>query len=567
LSLVELAFRSGSRPGALIRVLAVLFALSAIAVRVEAQSYHETARVGLIRVDLTVTDSDGRPVPGLRRSEIRLKVDGKPAQIEALDAIDTEVARTSVGPEDTIVGETASSAQTPAPESTQEPPALSLAILIDETSIAPFSKKIIEASLSRFLDQPLPPGVQLLVERFDGGLHVECPWTGDVSKARAAAARVFRRSFLRLLPSPTEIGDLDGPALPDIGYFSKRSLDAVFQALLLFPEVGQGRRGLVWVTDGTPLLSPLSLGFAAAAQAERPPIPGRPQSMPRPRNSGVSHDSGRTEPRPWDENAVGWTLLTEKIEKKAIQKAIAILPVNSQPLDAGLFLGDAGSQRQKTITMGSFAARADVVHAMTAVGSATGGEATLLGGNLDRELRNVVERRRAGYILTFRDPSPKDPRFHDIDLSVLRPNVRLIYRKGFQTLEPLAQLADRVMSNLYLPRPTNPLDATVRTTVLERQKDLLTIRLTVTFPALPEAGGLDTRSRTVQVVAACLDPKGRATLPFGEVGATRTIQQEEKTLLEHSFVIHLRPGRHTWSLGVRDQASGIASYLRFTTTL
>jgi hypothetical protein len=152
-------------------------------------------------------------------------------------------------------------------------------------------------------------------------------------------------------------------------------------------------------------------------------------------------------------------------------------------------------------------------------------------------------------------------------MSVLRPNVRLIYRKGFQTLEPLAQLADRVMSNLYLPRPTNPLDATVRTTVLERQKDLLTIRLTVTFPALPEAGGLDTRSRTVQVVAACLDPKGRATLPFGEVGATRTIQQEEKTLLEHSFVIHLRPGRHTWSLGVRDQASGIASYLRFTTTL
>jgi VWFA-related protein len=549
------------------RVLTLLFALSAVAVSVEAQSYHETARVSLIRIDLTVTDSDGRPVPGLRRSEIRLKVDGKPVPVEALDAIDTEAARALVGPEDTVAGQTASPAQTPGPEMAEEPPTLSLAVLIDETSIAPFSKKIIEASLSRFLDQPLPPGVQLLVERFDGGLHVECPWTGDVSKVRAAAARVFRRSFLRLLPSPTEIGDPDGPALADVGYFSRRSLDAVFQALLLFPETGSGRRGLVWVTDGTPLLSPLSLGFAVAEQAERPPIPGRPRSMPRPRSSGVVHDSGRTEPRPWDKDVVGGSFLTEKIEKKAIQKAIAILPVNSQPLDAGLFLGDAGSQQKKTITMGSFAARADVVHAMTAVGSATGGEATLLGGNLDRDLRNAVERRRSGYILTFRDPVPDDPRFHDIEVSVLRPNLRLTYRKGFQTLEPLARLADRVMSNLYIPRPTNPLDATVRTTVLERQKDLLTVRLTVTFPALPEAGGLDTRRRSVQVVGACLDPKGRATLPFGEGGATRTIQQEEKTFLEHSFLIHLRPGRHTWSLGVRDRASGIASYLSFTTNL
>jgi VWFA-related protein len=523
--------------------------------------------VGLIRIDLTVTDSDGRPVPGLRRSEILLKVDGKPVQIEALDAIDAELARASVGPEDTVVGLTASPAQTPRPEPTQEPPALSLAILIDETSIAPLSKKIIEASLSRFLDEPLPLGVQLLVARFDNGLHVECPWTGDVSKARAAAARVFRRSFLRLLPSPTEIGDPEGPAVADVGYFSGRSLDAVFQALLLFPETGPGRRGLVWVTDGIPLLSPLSLGFAAAEQAERPPIPGRPQSMPRPQSSGVSHDSGRTEPRPWDENAVGWTFLTENIEKKAIQKAIAILPVNSQPLDAGLFLGDAGSQRKKTITTGSFAARADVVHAMTAVGSATGGEATLLGGNLDRDLRNVVERRRTGYILTFRDPSPDDPRFHAVDVSVLRPNVRLTYRKGFQTLEPLAQLADRVMSNLYLPRPTNPLNATVLATVQDRQMDLLTVRLTITFPALPEAGGLDTRSRAVQVVGACVDPKGRASRPFGEGGATRIIQREEKAFLEHSFLVHVRPGRHTWSLGVRDQASGITSYLSFTTAL
>jgi hypothetical protein len=260
-------------------------------------------------------------------------------------------------------------------------------------------------------------------------------------------------------------------------------------------------------------------------------------------------------------------LLTEKIEKKAIQKAIMILPVNSQPLDAGLFLGDAGSQDQKKNSLVSFAARADVVHSMTAVGAATGGEATLLGGNLDRDLRNVVESRRVGYILTFRDPSPDDPRFHEIDVSVMRPNVRLKYRRGFQTLEPLEELADRVMSNLYVPRPTNPLNARVLTTVVERQKDLLTVLLTVTFPALPEAGGLDTRSRSVQIVGACLDPKGHATLPFGERGPTRTIQRDEKTFLEHSFRIHLRPGNHAWSLGVRDQASGITSYLSFSTAL
>jgi hypothetical protein len=113
----------------------------------------------------------------------------------------------------------------------------------------------------------------------------------------------------------------------------------------------------------------------------------------------------------------------------------------------------------------------------------------------------------------------------------------------------------------------NPLNASVATTLLERKKDVLTVGLTVRFPALPEAGGLDERSRAIQVVGACLDARGNATRPFAEAGPTRSVYKDEKVSLEHTFLIHMRPGQHTWSLGVRDQATGITSYLSFTTAL
>lgn len=57
---------------------------------VGAQSFHETAGVRLIRVDLGVTDRDGRPVLGLKSSEIQLRVDGQPLPVESLDAIEPE---------------------------------------------------------------------------------------------------------------------------------------------------------------------------------------------------------------------------------------------------------------------------------------------------------------------------------------------------------------------------------------------------------------------------------------------------------------------------------------------
>lgn len=419
---------------------------------------------------------------------------------------------------------------------------------------------------------PLAAGVEVLVERFDGSLHVECPWTANVALARAAAARIFRRSFLQVLPSPGEFGNPDGAIVSDdVAYFSRKALAGVYQALLLFPETGAGRRALVWVTDGTPLLSPQSLALSseqAAAQRKAPP-PGAPQWLVAQRAGGPSLD--RTVPSIREETLGGWGNLIQRIATKALQREIAIMPVNAQPLDAGLFLGDsavgAEGARRQAANLPSFATRSDVVHGMTGIGEVTGGEATLLGGHLDRDLRNAVARRSSGYILTFRDPSPQDPRVHDIEIAVSRPDVRLRYRRGFQTFDPLTQLADRVVSNLYVPRPVNPLQATVVAAVLERKPEILTVRLTVTFPALPEAGGLDTRSRTLQVVAACLGPQGEATSPFGETGITRTVYRDDKTLLEHALVIHIRPGKHMWSLGVRDQETGLTSYLSFTTAL
>ena len=436
---------------------------------------------------------------------------------------------------------------------------------------------MLEGTLESFLARPFEPGLQVLVERYDGRLHLECPWTSDVRAARLAIARLFKRSFLQMQPSPGDFGKSSVERLSEavpydsdgLSHFAKRSLAAVYQALLLFPEAQGGRRTLVWVTDGTPLLLPASIQDAAvsADAAGRRAPPGAP--------SWVVAQRGPGDLRPQvtirEETFTGWSEQLQQVTAKAIQREIAIMPVKSDAGDAGLFLGDASvgaeGMTRSAATPSTFQIRADVVHGMTGVGTVTGAEATLVGGYLDRDLRQAVARRGDGYLVTFRDPAPKDPRLHEIVLTVTRPGARLRYRRAYQNLDPLTQLSDRVQAGLQIPLADNPLKATASATILERRKDQLTVGITIRFPPLPEAGGFDTRSRKLQVVAAAVNSAGDTSLPFGEEGTTRTVLEGERTMLQHSFVVRVRPGRHTWSVGVRDVETGIVSYLRFSTAL
>src|SRR5438874_1873414 len=71
----------------------ILFALL-IAGSLEAQQYQEKITVERILIDARVTDYRGEPILSLAPADFRVRIDGKPAQVESVDWIpETALAR------------------------------------------------------------------------------------------------------------------------------------------------------------------------------------------------------------------------------------------------------------------------------------------------------------------------------------------------------------------------------------------------------------------------------------------------------------------------------------------
>lgn len=537
-----------------------------------AQSFRERVKVDLVTVDLEATDKHGQPIRDLRTSELTLRIDGKVVPIEALESArqslssDTPARVSRPAPFDAAPAQAQSPKEATAPRGSSK---MSLAILIDETSMAQFSKAVISRELSNLLDREILAGTELLLERYDGRLHVECPWTSDVAQIRAAAQRLFRRSYLPRVSNPGNLGqDLTSPfearlQMAEINYHSRNTLDALCEALLVFPEGISGRKGLAFVTDGTPLLSPLALAHTLrVAAAQTRDVPGAPRGI---RASLSTADAelerqqefflGRTGPTP-----IVWASKLTQIVQKAAQREILLFPVNSEAFDAGLPLFGG------PIALSPLMNRMDVNMTMGDLAEKTGGEAILLAGHLAKKLRQNLEP-RGGYLLIFRDPTPNEHRFHRLEISVARPKVKLRYRRGFQIFDPSTRLADRVLSQIDEPGHDNPLQAEVETQILERTKKVVLVRVSVKFPPLPEAGGSDSRKRRVEVVAVLRDQAGNRTEPLRSLGEAQPASDTERAALSHSFLVQMKPGRYTWRLGVRDEGTGVTSLLSLQTTL
>ena len=232
-------FRSGSRSG--------------IAALASAQGFREHVRVGLVTVRLEVRGSDGRPLQDLKASEVKLKVDGKDvagrragssrvrrSRRRAEAGRERDRARPGAG----VPGRGAAPAAVPPPS-----PDLYLAILLDETSTDSFDRRDVHRQIESFLKGKMAPGVHVMLERFDGHLRTECPWTTDVSQLLAAAKKMSKRTFDSRMPSPAGLADeiRNGRKPKDIeleiDLASRRSFDGILQALIEFPSRRRGTQG------------------------------------------------------------------------------------------------------------------------------------------------------------------------------------------------------------------------------------------------------------------------------------------------------------------------------------
>jgi VWFA-related protein len=422
--------------------------------------------------------------------------------------------------------------------------------------------------------------------RFDGRLRVECPWTSDPERLRrGVAAMLQRRAVARLGPPGNLINNPEGsPNRPDFDAMeatghARGSLAALFDALRQFPEK-PGRKALYFISDGGPFLAPQEISRdLIATSGSDATTQGGPDALRRARLETDRDDALLLDSLAWDRNRSA-SLLTD-IARQAVLRDIEIHPVRSAPHDlGGLVSADRSFRARATVGGGrsldprsSRAATAppttDIAagQGMEAVAETTGGDAVLSRRFFEDGLRREADNRDAVYALSFRDPHPGDHRFHSIEIISTRPGVHLRYRRGYRILDTREALIQASINRLYVADDENPLGVRLGFQALGVQEGRAAARITVAFPAPPEAGGGIGQAGAMEVLGICAVRDGVLSAPIDLSGKGEPSLVGEATWLTRSGTIRVKPGSYRWSFAIRDETTGITSYLTFDRAL
>jgi VWFA-related protein len=564
-------------------------ALLAFGLSLTAQTHQESVEVSLVRVDLFVSDSAGNSVRDLKPSEVRLKVDGHDQPIVAVETVTQPIVPASVTSTAAVQKQTSAptepAVQAAAPSPTAVPPApgiaaYAMAVFVDETSSEQFNRTAVYHQLAEFLQKPLPPGNLVLLERFDGKLHVECPWTSDVEKLRTALSNMGSHSFMPRIGQPGRIspaGGAGGTASSNtLAYMAVSdallaSSSGLIEAIRTYPATVARRKSLIVVTDGAPFLTASELVQEIIASSESSADRMPPQAQGDAIRREIEHDNAlitemAARPPRWFSQMTDATQL-------AVHRDIEIIPARSAMFDAEAGGLTADMERRGTRSMDSAissqaitrraaespgAAKAWAASGMEQMASVTGGEAILSRARIGDQLRSEVDREKIGYVLTFRDPYPGDRKYHQIDIRVDRAKTKLRYRHGYRVLGSQEGFAERAVAGLYEEPKDNPLGARIETKVLRRTSKMVEFGVVVSYllPAGTPAG----TPRRVLVVGVSADKSGRRSEPFWINAAGRLESHSEGVLLLAPIRLRIDPQTAALSLGVRDVTTGLSSF-------
>src|SRR6266576_3460447 len=179
----------------------VLIALM-IAGSADAQQYQEKITVERILIDVRVTDSYGNPITGLAPANFRVRIDGKPAVVEAADWIPETAAERELAEIDKPPAEVNTTLDVPAPRGR-------LFIFFFQTDFARHPSRVmgqmdIIRRIDSFLDF-LEPEDRVAVLSFDSHLKFRLDFTNnkhDIANAMEQALYISDPPWPQRVPLP-----------------------------------------------------------------------------------------------------------------------------------------------------------------------------------------------------------------------------------------------------------------------------------------------------------------------------------------------------------------------------
>jgi VWFA-related protein len=220
------------------------------------QTPNVPSRVEVVRVDVAVTDTKGRPVPDLSASDFEVREDGTPQTITSFAYVEVGTA-TSPPAAQPPSGERGILPAAPAPVSPRPRQRRIMAFVVDDLNLSRVSMTRVRDLLERFVEQSLQPDD--LVGLFRTGVASSRP-AGLGADAAVLLAEIARLSWLgqsgrERAVDPIEVGfaapvkvgrELDARRAFLLAEASLRSLQSVVAAL----EPLEGRKTVIFLSDG-----------------------------------------------------------------------------------------------------------------------------------------------------------------------------------------------------------------------------------------------------------------------------------------------------------------------------
>lgn len=526
-----------------------------------AHTFFAPLDVPLVSVDAFVSDRSGRPVPGLGVEDFEILEDGRPVAISHFYAAPNVAAAGAAAA-------AAAGAESAAPEPAQD---LYLVIFLDDTNLARERRQPALEHLRGFLGSELPPGLKVMLVRYDGGVRIEQVFTDDLEAVEEALGRVGDAASLsRTLDEDRLLREIEmavtGASMGGLraGDYLASSASTLLQNIDSYAEQTvqrvrasladqesfirslsgiSGRKAILLVSDGVEARVGERLysawgeafgstpGFAVEAQ----------MAFTRAARNDLGNDF-------------------DALAREANAHRVSLYCLS----DVGGARTQASSAEHRLMDEGGLAVQqamsADVLMASTS--AITGGRSLVNSPALSRQLSEVSEELASYYSLAFEPGHIGDGAYHRLEVRVRGDRLEVRHREGYLDVPASEHLENRTLAAAVHGVADNPLGISVEQgEILTREDGALLVPIIVMVPigglvlvpSADEHQGLISILLTVRDEAGGLAPPQLRQYPV----PVRNLDLPIALTQSAGFTLRLAvaPGRQRIAVGVRDDVA------------
>lgn len=539
-------------------------------------TYFRPVQVPLVDIDVIVTDADGVPIADLTRDDFEVLEDDQPMRI-------THFSRKV--------------AQAESPEPVEwagvQPPSWTsirprdddayLVLYFDDSNTDRRRRASVLDHLEILVGDIQRAGVQTMVARFDGALHLECDFADPPERVVDALEAIRKRPAIdpsreadeliremeaaaKQLPILAAKAQPDGSSTPSplvglISDFGPRidgyaqavrtkntaSLAALGQVVNLLRGI-RGRKAVLWVGNLD------TRGGEELYNAWASLLPGR---------GGMRGSGGMVSSLRYD--------ITDEVRQLAdfaSGNMVSLYPVHSLGADAA---SRASTESSTGLGAGggtqiSGRDRWSGDDSRSTLSVLTGGRVVRDGRSLDSELARMAVELGSYYSLGYRPPPSSLDGFHTIDVRVQREGAIIRHRHGHQGLAGVARMVDRVVAAAMAGVTDNALGVEVDIEAHEPRPDgkmMVPVVIRIPLGELALIPAVDRHTAQISVFTLVRDDRGGLS-ELSERSYPLAIRNDEMSRAvgqDAEFVLGLvvRDGSHRVAVGVRDDRSLTAS--------